>query len=86
MRELAEPPRVQRRAPRAVTSATPSTSRRAVGERGDQLVALARPELAELVAQALVLLDDPARPLERGARILRVERPDEIRAAAPARR
>ena len=62
----------------AVTSATPSISPAASGEIGDQLVAAARPQLAELVAQTLVLLENLARPLDRGARILGVQRAHEV--------
>src|SRR3954470_23221468 len=54
---------------------------------GDELVdhgdAIAGAKLPQLVAEPLVLLDHAARPLDRRARILRVERTDEVAQERP---
>src|SRR3954454_25347505 len=58
-----------------------------IGRVGHQLVdhrrAVAGAKLPELVAQALVLLDDAARSLDRRTRVLRVERADQIAEQRP---
>ena len=81
-RELPELPRVQRRD-------VAHDERETVDVRGlrrevvDHRRAVAGPELPELVAQSLVLLDHPARAIDRGVRVFRVEGTDQIAEQRP---